>query len=178
MRPKKFDPAASLVSEGTCMIELPFAFSGLYKQVICPFWIIRRPRIPLSLLFYTIILLDFVIMSNSPHDSGSMIEHGHFEESSHIDGLVKSHKPPLDDDRHPEVPKKSNSFDRKLMRDRQVEPRYFVYVYDYSANKTKIMKKRNLLERRGKYQTFDTSSRKIFLRLQMRRRALNFGPWY
>jgi len=96
-----------------------------------------------------------------------MIEHGYPAESSHIDGLVKSQRAPLGDDTHPELPKKSNSFDRKLMRDRQVEPRYFVYVYDYSANKTKIMKKRNLLERRGACQTFNTASGKISVTLRM-----------
>lgn len=51
------------------------------------------------------------------------------------------------------------------MRDRQVEPRYFVYVYDYSENKTKIMKKRNLLERRGECQAFNTFPRQTFLQL-------------
>ncbi|CAD0087921.1 unnamed protein product, partial [Aureobasidium vineae] len=55
---------------------------------------------------------------------------------------------PLDYERPTETPKKSNSFDRKLMREAQEERRYFVYVYDYSENKTKIMKRRNLLERR------------------------------
>lgn len=47
------------------------------------------------------------------------------------------------------------------MRDRQAEPRYFVYVYDYSENKTKIMKRRKLLEKRGEYQAFTPSRHNI-----------------
>lgn len=100
-------------------------------------------------------------MSKSPHDSCSAIEHGSLVESSYVDGSVKSQKAPLDHEKPAEFPKKSNSFDRKLMRDRQAEPRYFVYVYDYSENKTKIMKRRKLLEKRGECYAA-TLSRHVF----------------
>ncbi|KAH0359351.1 hypothetical protein KCU65_g10015, partial [Aureobasidium melanogenum] len=46
--------------------------------------------------------------------------------------------------------KKSSSFDRnKLMRTPEAEPREFVYVYNYSENRTRRMKKRELLEKLG-----------------------------
>lgn len=46
--------------------------------------------------------------------------------------------------------KKSSSFDRnKLMRTPEAEPREFVYVYNYRENRTRRMKKRELLEKLG-----------------------------
>jgi hypothetical protein len=47
--------------------------------------------------------------------------------------------------------KKSSSFDQsKLMRTPEAEPREFVYVYNYRENRTRRMKKRELLEKLGK----------------------------
>jgi hypothetical protein len=118
-------------------------------------------------------------MSNSPHDSCSIIEHGRLVESSHGNGPIEPQRPPFDFDRDSEVPKKTDSFARELMRDRQKEPRYFVYVYDYSENKTKIMRKQNLLNRRGQWQTLDTSSRRVFLCsiVYGDEQILNFEHW-
>ncbi|THW26083.1 hypothetical protein D6D02_00463 [Aureobasidium pullulans] len=46
--------------------------------------------------------------------------------------------------------KKSSSFDEnKLMRTPEAEPREFVYVYSYRDNRTRRMKKRELLEKLG-----------------------------
>jgi len=46
--------------------------------------------------------------------------------------------------------KKSSSFDQsKLMRTPEAEPREFVYVYNYSENRTRRMKKREFLEKLG-----------------------------
>jgi hypothetical protein len=46
--------------------------------------------------------------------------------------------------------KKSSSFDQsKLMRTPEAEPREFVYVYNYRENRTRRMKKRELLEKLG-----------------------------
>lgn len=48
--------------------------------------------------------------------------------------------------------KKSSSFDRnKLMRTPEAEPREFVYVYNYRENRTRRMKKRELLEKLGTF---------------------------
>lgn len=48
--------------------------------------------------------------------------------------------------------KKSSSFDRnKLMRTPEAEPREFVYVYNYTENRTRRMKKRELLEKLGTF---------------------------
>ncbi|KAH0291653.1 hypothetical protein M436DRAFT_62900 [Aureobasidium namibiae CBS 147.97] len=46
--------------------------------------------------------------------------------------------------------KKSSSFDQsELMRTPEAEPREFVYVYNYSENRTRRMKKREFLEKLG-----------------------------
>lgn len=46
--------------------------------------------------------------------------------------------------------KKSSSWDRnKLMRTPEAEPREFVYVYNYRENRTRRMKKQELLEKLG-----------------------------
>jgi hypothetical protein len=46
--------------------------------------------------------------------------------------------------------KKSSSFEQsKLMRTPEAEPREFVYVYNYRENRTRRMKKRELLEKLG-----------------------------
>lgn len=51
--------------------------------------------------------------------------------------------------------KKSSSFDRnKLMRTPEAEPREFVYVYNYRENRTRRMKKRELLEKLGTFTDF------------------------
>jgi len=48
--------------------------------------------------------------------------------------------------------KKSYSFDQsELMRTPEAEPREFVYVYNYSENRTRRMKKREFLQKLGMF---------------------------
>lgn len=85
-------------------------------------------------------------MSTSPHDSCSNIQHSLDDLHTQWKQTPSHHKTDMTAVVH------SSSFDEnKLMRGPSAEPRDFVYVYDYSQNKTRRIKTQDLLQKLGEF---------------------------